>query len=219
MFIAAGPPLLWAKLMRRTDFIWRCCTILYADKLTILYYMDNGTCFIGTKTRGVGSFEKLGGPGFEGHFSEKKGHLQNFFWRPLPPNKKTFSGHTKNFSNIWYFSRKLTNFSGNNIDSSFQKCPLGKKRALCYRKKGTAPPPRFLRRWLKHSYRTHMPLHPGPDTRILRISRLRVTYELRSSKISRHFHCCFENTNGLWFVYKTKLTLEIKRKHLKEILR
>jgi hypothetical protein len=74
---------------------------------------------------------------------------------------------------------------------------------------------------LKHSYRTHMPLHPGPDTRILRISRLRVTYELRSSKISRHFHCCyFENrpTNGLWFVCKTKLTLEIKRKHLKDIL-
>ena len=74
---------------------------------------------------------------------------------------------------------------------------------------------------LKHSYRTHMPLHPGPDTRILRISRLRVTYELpRSSRISRHFHCCcFGNTNGLWFVYKTKLTLKIKRKHLKDILR
>ena len=73
---------------------------------------------------------------------------------------------------------------------------------------------------LEHSYITHMPLHPGPDTRILRISHLRVTYELRSSRISRHFHCCcFENTNGLWFVYKTKLTLEIKRKHLKDILR
>jgi hypothetical protein len=39
---------------------------------------------------------------------------------------------------------------------------------------------------------------------------------IRNSKISRHFHCCcFENTNGLCFVYKTKLTLEIKRKHLK----
>jgi hypothetical protein len=25
--------------------------------------------------------------------------------------------------------------------------------------------------------------------------------------------------NGLWFVFKTKLTLEIKRKHLKDILR
>jgi hypothetical protein len=73
---------------------------------------------------------------------------------------------------------------------------------------------------LKHSYRTHVQLHLGPDTRILRISRLRVTYELRSSKISRHFHCCcFENINGLWFVYKAKLTLEIKRKHLKDILR
>jgi hypothetical protein len=44
--------------------------------------------------------------------------------------------------------------------------------------------------------------------------------DIRSSKISRHFHCCcFENTNGLWFVFKTKLTLEIKRKHLKDILR
>ena len=31
---------------------------------------------------------------------------------------------------------------------------------------------------LKHSYRTPMPLHPGTDTHILRISRLRVTYEL-----------------------------------------
>jgi hypothetical protein len=66
------------------------------------------------------------------------------------------------------------------------------------------------------TYRTHMPLHPGPDARIFRISRLLV----RSSKISRHFHCCcFENTNGLWFLCKTKLTLEIKRKHLKDILR
>ena len=44
--------------------------------------------------------------------------------------------------------------------------------------------------------------------------------DIRSSKISRHFHCyCFENTNGLWFVFKAKLTLEIKRKHLKDILR
>jgi hypothetical protein len=43
---SASPPLLWAKLMRRTDFKWRYCTILYADKLTILYYMDNGMCFM-----------------------------------------------------------------------------------------------------------------------------------------------------------------------------
>ena len=63
-----------------------------------------------------------------------------------------------------------------------------------------------------------MPLHPGPDARIFRISRLRVTYEVR--KFFHHFHCCcFEDTNGLWFVYKTKFTLEMKRKHLKDILR
>jgi hypothetical protein len=43
--------------------------------------------------------------------------------------------------------------------------------------------------------------------------------DIRSSKISCHFHCCCENTNGLWFVFKTKLTLEIKRKHLQDILR
>jgi hypothetical protein len=28
--------------------------------------------------RGVGSFEKLRGPGFEGHFSKKKGHFKIF---------------------------------------------------------------------------------------------------------------------------------------------
>ena len=38
--------------------------------------------------------------------------------------------------------------------------------------------------------------------------------DIRSSKIQNC--CCFENANGLWFVYKTKLTLEIKRKHLKD---
>jgi hypothetical protein len=61
-------------------------------------------------------------------------------------------------------------------------------------------------------------LHPGPGARIFRISPLLVTYEV--GKFPHHFHCCcFENTNGLWFVFKTKLTLEIKRKHLKDILR
>jgi hypothetical protein len=64
---------------------------------------------------------------------------------------------------IWHFSRKWKKFSGNNINSSFQKCPLGKKcnlnnifhatkRALCSREKGTwqnlgggGLAPRFLR--------------------------------------------------------------------------
>ena len=32
---------------------------------------------------------------------------------------------------------------------------------------------------LKHSHRTHMSLHTGLDARIFRISRLRVTYEVR----------------------------------------
>jgi hypothetical protein len=65
-----------------------------------------------------------------------------------------------------------------------------------------------------------MSLHPGPGAHIFRISSTDFTpaSEIRSSKISRHFHCCcFENTNGLWFVYKTKLTLEIEQKHLKDI--
>jgi hypothetical protein len=55
--------------------------------------------------RGVGSFEKLGGPGLEGHFSGKKGHLKNLFGDPPPPvaqkisvsvpfwGSKKFSGH------------------------------------------------------------------------------------------------------------------------------
>ena len=60
--------------------------------------------------------------------------------------------------------------------------------------------------------RTHTSLHPGPGARIFRISPLLFH--------PRHFHCCcFENTNGLWFVFKMKLTLKIKRKHLKDILR
>jgi hypothetical protein len=32
---------------------------------------------------------------------------------------------------------------------------------------------------LKHSHRTHTSLHTGPDACIFRISRLRVTYEVR----------------------------------------
>ena len=47
-----------------------------------------------------------------------------------------------------------------------------------------------------------------------------IRHYIRDQVHVRHFHCCcFENTNGLWFVFKTKLTLEIKRKHLKDILR
>jgi hypothetical protein len=45
-----------------------------------------------------------------------------------------------------------------------------------------------------------------------------VTYEVRKFP-AIFIVCCFENTNGLWFVYETKLTLVIKRKHLKDILR
>jgi hypothetical protein len=62
------------------------------------------------QTRGVGSFEKLGGPGFEGHFSRRKRASKKFFWRPyLPPpplgqcsilGVKEFSGHPKNFPDI-----------------------------------------------------------------------------------------------------------------------
>jgi hypothetical protein len=78
---------------------------------------------------------------------EKKEHLKNFSrkcWRRggaghlkknFPDIPKKLSGYTtffptgipKNYPEIWYFSRKRKKFSGNNIDSSFQKCPLGKK--------------------------------------------------------------------------------------------
>ena len=45
------------------------------------------------------------------------------------------------------------------------------------------------------------------------ISPLLVTYKV-NSKISRHFHCCcFENTNGLCFVFKTKLTKLTRHTH------
>jgi hypothetical protein len=45
----------------------------------------------------------------------------------FPKYEKKFSDIPKNFQDIWYFPRKLKKFSGNIIDSSFQKCPLGKK--------------------------------------------------------------------------------------------
>jgi hypothetical protein len=95
------------------------------------------------------------GPGFEGHFSNKKWHGKNFYrkcWRRIyhifPKYEKNFTDIQKNFTDIWYFSQKWKQFSGNKINSSFQKCPLGKKcncnnifhatkRALCSRKKGT----------------------------------------------------------------------------------
>ena len=63
----------------------------------------------------------------------------------------------------------------------------------------------FIRHYIRDQVRVFSVFLPASD--------------IRSSKISRHFHCCcFENTNRLWFVYKTKITLEIKRKHLKDIL-
>jgi hypothetical protein len=45
--------------------------------------------------------------------------------------------------------------------------------------------------------------------------------EVISCYLSHHFHCCcFKNTNGLYkFAFKTKLTLDITRKHLKDILK
>jgi hypothetical protein len=113
----------------------------------------------------------LGGPGFEGHFPNKKGHLKIFSRKSWGGGvSKFFSGHTKQifqdishfflkikiffriyqkiFRHITYFSGNEKNFPENNINSSFQKCPFGKKRqslrhfsrkkrALCSRKKGT----------------------------------------------------------------------------------
>jgi hypothetical protein len=42
-------------------------------------------------------------------------------------NMKTFSRIYQKIFRIYIFFRKWKKFSGNNIDSSFQKCPLGKK--------------------------------------------------------------------------------------------
>jgi hypothetical protein len=47
--------------------------------------------------RGVGSFEKLGEPGFEGHFSKNLG-------------VKKFSGHTKKFSGYMRFFPEINKF-------------------------------------------------------------------------------------------------------------
>jgi hypothetical protein len=41
--------------------------------------------------------------------------------------EKNFPDIPKKFPDIWYFSRKWKHFSGNNIDSSFQKYALVKK--------------------------------------------------------------------------------------------
>jgi hypothetical protein len=71
----------------------------------------------------------------------------------FPDTPKKFSGYTKffrkseknfpdipkNLPDVWYFSRKWKQFSGNNIDSSFQKCPLCKKcnlNDMFYARKG-----------------------------------------------------------------------------------
>jgi hypothetical protein len=51
------------------------------------------------------------------------GHLKKIF----RTYQRNFPDRPKNIPDIWYFSRKWKKFSGNNIDSSFQKCPLGKK--------------------------------------------------------------------------------------------
>jgi hypothetical protein len=43
---------------------------------------------------------------------------------------KKFSGYTKKFSGYMIFFPETKKISANNIDSSFQKCPLVKKRNL-----------------------------------------------------------------------------------------
>ena len=86
----------------------------------------------------------FGGAGFEGHFSNERA------------------------SKIWCFSRKWKTFCGHNINSSFQKCPLGKKcnlNEIFHARKGHfAPgkralwktwgawPSRFLRPWISRQF-------------------------------------------------------------------
>ena len=61
---------------------------------------------------------------------------------------------------------------------------------------------------LKHSYKTHASLHPGPNARIFRISPLRVTYEVRKYPAIFIVVVLKIQMHGLWFVYKTKLTFK-----------
>ena len=72
--------------------------------------------------------------------------------------------------------------------------------------------------YLLYTRRTHTSLHPGPGARIFRISPLRVTYEVQKFPAIFIVVVLKIQINGLWFVFKTKLT-KIKRKHLKDILR
>jgi ribosomal protein S27E len=77
--------------------------------------------------RGVRKLLKVGGG--EGHFKKILTSQKNF---PDIPHffvnmKNIFRIFQKFFPDIWNFSRKWKKFSGNNIHSSFQKCPLGKK--------------------------------------------------------------------------------------------
>ena len=75
--------------------------------------LDFKHCFVCTQAR---KLLKLGGPGFEGHFSNKKGHLKFFSrkcWRRgRRASQKKFSGHTKkNFSRyIIFFPNMKKNF-------------------------------------------------------------------------------------------------------------
>jgi hypothetical protein len=62
-------------------------------------------------------------------------------------------------------------------------------------------------------------LHPGLDARMFCISILRVTYEVRKfPDIFLDFVLKIQMVFD-WYIYKTKLMLELKRKHLKDILR
>jgi hypothetical protein len=109
----------------------------------------------------------LGGQALSGTFRKKKAskiifQIYHFFFK----YEKIFPDIQKNFPDVWYFSRKLKTFSGNNLNSSFHKCPLGKKcnlNDIFTQEKGTllpgkghlaklgwpgSPwPPRFLRPW------------------------------------------------------------------------
>ena len=119
---------------------------------------------------------KVGGPGFEGHFSIEKGTQKIF-----PGNvgdgggssQKDFPDIPKHFPDVSHFSQKITKFfRGNNkilpennrIFQEIPKCkttnPIINQRAFCSRKKGTfeklgawtlprAPPPSYATDWVE----------------------------------------------------------------------
>jgi hypothetical protein len=69
-----------------------------------------------------------------------------------------------------------------------------------------------------NTHRTHVPKHPEADARIFRILRKRMKYEVRKF-LTIFIVVVLKLQMVFGFLYETKLTLQIKRKPLKDILK